>query len=92
MSASKNNLLLNSNQQDACFKDKPEISFFKNIYHLKDPQHKRIIAIDHNEYGQYKIVEKNYPNVLRWYKLISKRSAVIKGYNVVGKFEKIPLT
>ena len=33
-----------------------------------------------------------YPNVLRWYKLIASRPAVVKGYNVVGKFEKIPLT
>ncbi len=33
-----------------------------------------------------------YPNVLRWYKLIADRPAVIKGYNVVGTFEKIPLT
>ena len=41
---------------------------------------------------RHRVDLKNYPNVLRWYKLISKRSAVIKGYNVVGKFEKIPLT
>ena len=33
-----------------------------------------------------------YPNVLRWYKLIAERPAVIKGYNVIGKFEMIPLT
>ena len=32
-----------------------------------------------------------YPNVLRWYKLIAKRPAVIKGYNVVGEYIKIPL-
>ena len=33
---------------------------------------------------------KNYTNVLKWYKLISKRPAVIKGYNVVGEKLKIP--
>ena len=32
----------------------------------------------------------NYPNVLRWYLQISKRPAVIKGYNVVGDFFEIP--
>ena len=31
-----------------------------------------------------------YPNVLRWYLQISKRPAVIKGYNVVGNFFEIP--
>ena len=35
---------------------------------------------------------KEYPNVLRWYKLIAKRPAVIKGYNVVGEYIKIPLS
>jgi len=33
-----------------------------------------------------------YPNVLRWYKLIAKRPAVNKGYNVAGEYIKIPLT
>ena len=32
----------------------------------------------------------NYPNVLRWYLQISKRPAVIKGYNMVGDFFEIP--
>ena len=32
----------------------------------------------------------NYPNVLRWYLQISKRPAVIKGYNMVGTFFEIP--
>ena len=32
----------------------------------------------------------NYPNVLRWYLQISKRPAVIKGYNMVGNFFEIP--
>ena len=31
-----------------------------------------------------------YPNVLRWYLQISKRPAVIKGYNAVGNFFEIP--
>ncbi len=32
----------------------------------------------------------NYPNVLRWYLQISKRPAVIKGYNAVGNYFEIP--
>ena len=32
----------------------------------------------------------NYPNVRRWYLQISKRPAVVKGYNVVGDFFDIP--
>ena len=39
----------------------------------------------------HRIDLKKYPNVYRWYKLIANRPAVIKGYNIVGKFEKIPL-
>ena len=31
-----------------------------------------------------------YPNVLNWYKIISKRPAVIKGYNAIGD-NKIPM-
>ena len=32
-----------------------------------------------------------YPNILRWYKAIAKRPAVIKGYNIIGEKEEIPL-
>ena len=34
---------------------------------------------------------KNYPNVLRWYRLIAKRSAVIEGYNAIGEKVSIPI-
>ena len=43
-------------------------------------------------FERHRIDLKKYPNVFRWYKLIAERPAVIKGYNVIGKFEKIPLT
>ena len=33
----------------------------------------------------------DYPNVLRWYRLIAKRSAVIKGFNAVGEKISIPM-
>ena len=34
---------------------------------------------------------RSIPNVLRWYLLISKRPAVISGYNIVGDFYEIPI-
>ena len=33
----------------------------------------------------------DYPNVLRWYRLIAQRSAVIKGYNAAGEKISIPM-
>jgi len=33
----------------------------------------------------------DYPNVLRWYRLIAKRPAVIKGFNAVGEKISIPM-
>jgi GST-like protein len=41
---------------------------------------------------RHKINIHDYRNVLRWYKSISKRPAVIKGYNPDGENEKIPLS
>ena len=41
-------------------------------------------------YERHQINLHNYPNVLRWYKQISIRPAVIKGYNSVGAFYEIP--
>ena len=33
---------------------------------------------------------KNYPNLIRWYSIISKREAVIKGYDLLKRGEQIP--
>jgi len=41
-------------------------------------------------FERHQINLNHYPNVLRWYLKISKRPAVIKGYNVVGDFFEIP--
>ena len=41
-------------------------------------------------YQRHKINILEFPNVLRWFKSISKRPAVQKGYSVVGKKESIP--
>ena len=41
-------------------------------------------------YERHQINLHDYPNVLRWYKQISIRPAVIKGYNSLGEFYEIP--
>ena len=41
-------------------------------------------------FERHQIDLNNYPNVLRWYRQISERPAVIKGYNNVGNFFEIP--
>ena len=35
---------------------------------------------------------KNYPNLRRWYSIISKRESVIKGYDLLKRGEQIPAT
>ena len=42
-------------------------------------------------FERHQINLENYPNVLRWYKQIGTRPAVIKGYNAVGEKTQIPL-
>ena len=41
-------------------------------------------------FDRHKINLNEYTNVLRWYLEISNRTAVIKGYNVVGDYYEIP--
>ena len=42
-------------------------------------------------FNRHQINLKKYPNVLRWYSKILKRPAVIKGYNIIGDFNEIPI-
>ena len=42
-------------------------------------------------FKRHQINLKKYPNILRWYLNISKRPAVIKGYNIIGNFDEIPV-
>ena len=87
------------------FAEDKYINYVKRIYRTLDSrlENNEYLGIEYSiadiatwpwiaRFERHRVDLKNYPNVLRWYKLISKRSAVIKGYNVVGKFEKIPLT
>ena len=42
-------------------------------------------------FKRHQINLKKYPDILRWYLNISKRPAVIKGYNIIGDFDEIPV-
>ena len=63
-----------------------EQEYFSNEYSIAD------IAVWPwtARFERHQIDLNNYPNVLRWYLQISKRPAVIKGYNAVGNFFEIP--
>ena len=87
------------------FAEDKYINYVKRVYRTLDSrlENSEYLGIEYSiadiatwpwvaRFERHRVDLKNYPNVLRWYKLISKRSAVIKGYNVVGKFEKVPLT
>ena len=81
------------------------INYVKRVYRTLDSrlENSEYLGIEYSiadiatwpwvaRFERHRVDLKNYPNVLRWYKLIAERPAVIKGYNVIGKFEKIPLT
>ena len=87
------------------FAEEKYINYAKRIYQTLDLQLKKneYLAIEYSiadiatwpwvaRFERQNINLKKYPNVLRWYKSIANRPAVIKGYNVLGKLEKIPLT
>ena len=80
------------------------INYVKRVYRTLDSrlENSEYLGIEYSiadiatwpwvaRFERHRVDLKNYPNVLRWYKLIADRPAVIKGYNVVGKFEEIPL-
>ena len=63
-----------------------EQEYFSNKYSIADIAIWPWIA----RFERHQVDLNNYPNVRRWYLQISKRPAVIKGYNVVGDFFDIP--
>ena len=87
------------------FAEKKYVDYCKRIYETleKRLENKKYLV---NEYSiadiatwpwiarheRHQININNYANILRWYKDISKRPAVIAGYNPEGKKEKIPLS
>ena len=63
-----------------------EQEYFSNKYSIADIAIWPWIA----RFERHQVDLNNYPNVRRWYLQISKRPAVVKGYNVVGDFFDIP--
>ena len=87
------------------FAEEKYINYAKRIYQTLDLQLKKneYLGIKYSiadiatwpwiaRFERHRIDLEKYSNVYKWYKLIANRPAVIRGYNVVGKFEKIPLT
>ena len=86
------------------FVEKKYIDYTKRIYQtlnkrLKDNEY---LGVEYSiadiatwpwiaRFERHRINISDYPEVLNWYKLIRERPAVIKGYNVVGKKENIPI-
>ena len=86
------------------FAEEKSKSYVKHIYEILD---KRLSEQEYfsNEYSiadiaiwpwtarfeRQKINLNHYPNVLRWYKQIGLRPAVIRGYNAIGEETQIPL-
>jgi len=86
------------------FVEKKYIDYTKRIYQtlnerLKDNEY---LGVEYSiadiatwpwiaRFERHRINLSDYPEVLNWYKLIRERPAVIKGYNVVGKKEDIPI-
>ena len=86
------------------FVEKKYIEYTKRIYQtlnerLKDNEY---LGVEYSiadiatwpwiaRFERHRINISDYPEVLNWYKLIRERPAVIKGYNVVGKKENIPI-
>tara|TARA_B110000263_G_C15272320_1_gene494124 strand:+ start:47 stop:670 length:624 start_codon:yes stop_codon:yes gene_type:complete len=87
------------------FIEKKYIDYTKRIYktlnnRLKDNEY---LGVEYSiadiatwpwiaRFERHRIDLNSYPEVLRWYKKIRKRPAVIKGYNMIGaKNDKIPL-
>ena len=86
------------------FVEKKYIDYTKRIYQtlnerLKDNEY---LGVEYSiadiatwpwiaRFERHRINLSDYPEVLNWYKLIRERPAVIKGYNVIGKKEDIPI-
>ena len=85
------------------FVEKKYVNYAKRIYetlntHLKNNEY---LGVEYSiadiatlpwiaRFERQRINLNSYPQVLRWYKNIIKRSAAIKGYNVVGEKDNIP--
>lgn len=91
------------NKGKSSFAEKKYRDYVKRIYETLDQrlEKNKYLGIEYSladiatwpwiaRFEIHKVNIKKYNNILKWYKLISKRSAVIKGYNVIGQKEEIP--
>ena len=85
------------------FAEEKSKSYTKHVYQILDERlSRREYIVDEYSiadisiwpwiarFERHQINLNEYPNVLRWYLEISNRTAVIKGYNVVGDYYEIP--
>ena len=85
------------------FAEEKSKGYTKHVYHILDKRlSRREYIVDEYSiadisiwpwtarFERHQINLNEYPNVLRWYLEISNRTAVIKGYNVVGDYYEIP--
>lgn len=95
-------LFYHPNQSE--FVEKKYINYAKRIYttlnnHLKNNEY---LGVEYSiadiatwpwiaRFERQRINLNSYPEVLRWYKKIMIRPAVVKGYNIIGEKEAIPL-
>ena len=86
------------------FAEEKSKGYVNNVYEILDAQlsNNNYICNDYSiadiavwpwvaRFERHQINLKNYPNVLHWYINISKRPAVIRGYNIIGDFNEIPI-
>ena len=91
------------NKGKSSFAEKKYIDYVKRVYETLDKRLKKnkYLGVEYSIadiatwpwVARFEIHEVNlrkYKNVLNWYELIAKRSAVIKGYNVVGEYSEVP--
>jgi len=93
------------NPGKSSFAEEKYINYTKRIYNVLDSRltKNEYLVYDYSiadiatwpwiaRYERHNINIHNFPNVLRWYKCIAQRPAVIKGYNPINENERIPLS
>ena len=86
------------------FAEERSKTYSNNVYEILDKQlsNNKYICNEYSiadiavwpwvaRFERHQINLKKYPNVLRWYINLSKRPPVIKGYNIIGDFNEIPI-
>ena len=92
------------NRDKSKFAEEKSKGYVNNVYEILEAQLSKnnYISDDYSiadiavwpwvaRFERHQINLKQYPKVLSWYINISKRAAVIKGYNAIGDFNEIPI-